>query len=65
MSYQTDAFTDIMRLTAKNGMVPKAIPEHYWMHCWAMRRRAMGNAVPSVGWRDAAARSKPIRLPAG
>ena len=62
MGYQTDAFIDIIRLSARTGMVPALIPDHYWHHCWAMRRKAMGNQIPSVGWRDAATRSKPIHL---
>jgi hypothetical protein len=63
MRYQTNAFADILRLTTPDGRVPKEIPEHYWQFCWAMRRRAMGNPVPSVGARDVATRSKPIKLP--
>jgi hypothetical protein len=62
MSYQTEAFIDIMRLSARNGMVPKAIPDHYWRYCWAMRRQAMGNPIPAVGWRDAATRQNVICL---
>lgn len=60
MSYQTESFLDIVRFTTKDGKVPREIPDHYWRFCWSLRRKAMGNKVPSVGWQSAAVRSKPI-----
>lgn len=64
MGYETESFTDIMRLTARTGKVPPEIPAHYWRFCWALRRKAMGNKVPAVSWRDAAIRSTVIHLKA-
>ena len=63
MSYETESFVDIVRLTTQSGKVPKEIPAHYWRFCWAMRRAAMGNKTPSVDWRNVARRDKPICLP--
>ena len=63
MSYETEAFLDIIRISTPYGKIPDSIPAHYWRYCWALRRAAMGNKVPSVGWESNATLAKPIKLP--
>ena len=65
MSYETESFIDIARLTTKTGKVPSEIPAHYWHFCFALRRNAKGNKVPSLGWQGASLRSSVIKLPFG
>ena len=64
MSYETEAFADIIRLTNSAGKVPAEIPGHYWRFCWTMRRAAKGLKAPKVSWTDVAVLSKPIALKA-
>lgn len=62
MSFETESFIDIIRLSQVTGKVPKEIPDHYWRFCWSLRRKAMGNKVPGVDIWSNLTRSKPIKL---